>query len=332
MITMSEIARLTGVSQPTVSRVLNGNTSVNPEVVKKVLACAEEHNYQPNIMARSLSGNQTFLLAVMIPDISNPFFADLIKTIEMEAGKAGYSIMIFNTDYDQGKEEKYLAILQQYHVDGLLLAPVHANEEGIRPFRKLTIPWMIVTNQAEDVDSVYVSHRKAGGMVAEHLVSIGVEKFVFIGKRKDRKFVGFEESLIASGIDTRQNLTVFWEKNREKMIELLIEFLQEIPERAGIFALNDMEALVVMNALMRAGIAVPEKVALAGFDNTYISKRLIPAMTSVNQPIDAMGSFAVKTLLERIRGKKDTACCHTELKADLVVRASTVADGGKKEH
>lgn len=329
MITMSEIARLTGVSQPTVSRVLNGNTSVNPEVVKKVLACAEEHNYQPNIMARSLSGNQTFLLAVMIPDISNPFFADLIKIIEMEAGKAGYSIMIFNTDYDQSKEEKYLAILQQYHVDGLLLAPVHANEEGIRPFRKLTIPWMIVTNQAEDVDSVYVSHRKAGAMVAEHLVSIGVEKFVFIGKRKDHKFVGFEEGLIASGIDTRQNLTVFWEKNREKMIELLIEFLQEIPERAGIFALNDMEALVVMNALMRAGIAVPEKAALAGFDNTYISRRLIPPMTSVNQPIDAMGSLAVKTLLERIQGKKDPACFHTELKADLVVRDSTVAGGGK---
>lgn len=323
MITMSEIARLTGVSQPTVSRVLNGNTSVNPEVVKKVMACAQEHNYQPNIMARSLSGNQTFLLAVMVPNLSNPFFADLIKTIEMEAGKSGYSILIFNTDYDPDKEEKYLAVLQRYHVDGLLLAPVHANEEGLRPFRKLTIPWMIITNQAEDVDSVYISHRKAGRMVAEHLVSVGAEKFVFIGKRKDLKFIGFEESLVAKGIDTRRNLTVFWEKNREKMIELLMEFLLEIPEKAGIFALNDMEALVVMNALMRAGIAIPEKVALAGFDNTYISRRVLPAMTSVNQPIEEMGSLAVKNLLERIQGKKNTACCHTELEADLVVRAST---------
>ena len=161
MITMTEIARLTGVSQPTVSRVLNGNTSVNPEVAKKVLACAQEHNYQPNIMARSLSGNQTFLLAVMIPDISNPFFADLLKIIEREAGKFGYSILIFNTDHDPEKELNYLAVLQQYHVDGLLIAPVHADEESMKPFHKLTIPWLVFTNRVNGVDSVYISHRKS---------------------------------------------------------------------------------------------------------------------------------------------------------------------------
>ena len=324
MITMSEIARLTGVSQPTVSRVLNGNTSVNPEVARKVLACAEEHNYQPNIMARSLSGNQTFLLAVMIPDIANPFFADMIRIIEREASKAGYSILIFNTDGDTEKERKYLGILQQYRVDGLLLAPVHTDEEGMQPFRKLTIPWMIFTNRVEGVDSVYISHRKAGRMVAEHLASMDVQKFVFIGKKTDQKFIGFKEGLTAAGVDTRLNLTVFWEKDREKNMELLVDFIHEIPERVGIFTLNDMEGMIVMNALAGAGIMVPQKAALVGFDNTYISQRALPGITSVSQPVDELGRFAVENLVRRIEGKKKEEFYHTELEAKLVIRGSTV--------
>ncbi|MDO5411475.1 MAG: LacI family DNA-binding transcriptional regulator, partial [Lachnospiraceae bacterium] len=320
---MTEIARITGVSQPTVSRVLSGNTSVNPEVAKKVLACAKEHNYHPNIIARSLNKSQTFLLAVIVPDLANPFFADLIKIIEREAAIRGYSILTFNSDYDQEKEKKYLGILQQYRVDGLLVAPVHTNEEGLKPFYQLTIPWMIFTNRAEAVNSVFVSHRKAGKMVAEHLISVHAEKFVFIGKKKDRKFLGFEEGLTEGGIDTRQNLTAFWESDKEMMLRLLIEFLHEIPNKAGIFVLNDMEALSVMNAMILAGISIPDKAALVGFDNTFISKRILPGMSSVNQPIDEMGRTAVERILEQIQGKEEDGIRHIELKANLVIRGSS---------
>ena len=324
MITLSEIARLTGVSQPTVSRVLNGNTSVNPEVAKKVLDCAKAHNYQPNIMARSLRGNQTYLLAVMVPDLANPFFADLIRIIESEAGNSGYSILIFNTDGNPEKEQKYLAFLQQYHVDGLLLAPIHASEEGIRPFRSLTIPWIIFTNRAEGVDSVYISHRKAGGMAADHLVAAGAKKYVFIGKRNDQKFVGFEEELTASGVNTRNNLTFFWEKDRQKTMELLLEFAKETSKKLGIFALNDMEAIIAINTLMGAGIPVPERVAVVGFDNTCLSRRALSGITSVSQPVNEMGSLAVKRLLKRIKGEETGPASYVELKAELVLRGSTL--------
>lgn len=323
MITMTELAKMTGVSQATVSRVLNGNTSVKPEVAEKVLNCARKYNYQPNMIARSLNGNRTFLLAVIVPDISNPFFADIIKEIEEEAGKAGYSILIFNSDYSQEKEQKYLNLLQQYRVDGLLVAPVHSSEKSIQPFRKLTIPWMVITNHVEKIDSVYISHEKAGCKVAKHLISIGTEKFVFIGSKRDKKFIGFEKGLTDGGVDTRQHLTVFWERDREKMLELMIAYLKEIPERVGIFALNDMEALIVMNALIGAGISIPEKAALVGFDNTFISKRVLPGITSVKQPVDEMCAFAVKKLLEKIQGRKQEETQYTELDAQLVVRASS---------
>lgn len=327
MITMKELAKLAGVSQPTVSRVLNGNTSVNPEAAKKVLDCAREHNYQMNLIARSLNGSQTHLLAVMVPNISNPFFADIIKQIEKEAEKEGYSILIFNSDYDLEKEKKYLKLLQQYRVDALLVAPIHKDEEGMRPFRKLTIPWMIITNHAEGADSVYISHEKAGAMVADHMLSIGVAKYIWIGKKTDRKFLGFERGLTDGGVDTLQDLRVFWEKDREKMLELMLEYLKEIPERVGIFASNDMDALVVMNALMGAGIEIPAKAALVGFDDTFISRQVVPGITSVSQPICEMCQFAIRHLLKRIREGQPQETLHKELAANLVVRAST--SGGK---
>ena len=323
MITMTELARLAGVSQPTVSRVLNGNASVNPEVAKKVMDCVKKYNYQPNMMARSLNGSKTYLIAVIVPNIANPFFAEVLEAIEREAEKEGYSILIFNSDYREEKERKYLGVLQRYRVDGLLVAPVHANEKGLHPFRELTIPWMVITNSAENVDSVYISLEKAGYMIAQHLVSIEVEKFVFIGERTDKKFIGFEKGLIDKGIDTRQHLTVFWEEDREKMLELMLEYLEEIEERAGIFALNDMEALVVLNALIEARIAVPEKVALVGFDNTFISKRISPGITSVNQPINEMCRIAVESLLKQIKGEKHQEVQYTELMSELVVRGSS---------
>ena len=106
MITMAEIARLTGVSQPTVSRVLNGNKAVNPEIRERVLACAREHEFQPNVMAQSLVGSKTHLIGVVVTDIGNAFFADLVKHIEQAAGQAGYSMILFNSGYDRDHEKE----------------------------------------------------------------------------------------------------------------------------------------------------------------------------------------------------------------------------------
>ena len=105
---------LTGVSQPTVSRVLNGNTSVKPEVREKVLACAREHNFQPNAMARGLVGSGTKLIGVVLTDISNSFFADLEKYMEQAARKKGYSLILFNSDYDREKEKHCLDVMRRY--------------------------------------------------------------------------------------------------------------------------------------------------------------------------------------------------------------------------
>lgn len=321
MITMTELARLAGVSQPTVSRVLNGSASVKPEVAKRVMDCVKKYNYQPNMMAKSLSGRKTFLIAVIVPDISNPFFAEIIAAVEEEAEKEGYSVLIFNSGYSVEQEQKCFQVLQRYCVDGLLIAPVHTGEETARQLRSMTIPGMIITNYVRNIDSVYISLEKAGDMIAEHLISIGAKKFVFVGGRTDKKFIGFEKGLRERQIDTRQSLKVFWEEDHNRMLEFLITYLRETEEETGIFAFNDVEALVVQNALIKAEISVPQKVALVGFDNTFISKQVL--ITSVNQPIKEMCRLAVEALVKKIQGEKCEEVKHIELTSELVIRESS---------
>ncbi len=323
MITTTEIARLTGVSQPTVSRVLNGNPSVNPEVAKKVLECAKLHSYQPNMIARGLNGGKTNLLAVIVPDISNPFFADMIREIEQEAENHNYTILIFNTNYSLKKEKKCIGLIQQYRADGLLLAPVHADKEELKDFRGLEIPWMVITNRVEGIDSVFVSHKRAGCLVARHLVDIGSEQFFAIGERHDEKCIGFQEGLAELGVQTEQKLEFFWDKDKERQAQSIVRVAERQKGRTGIFAINDMELLVVMNALLLAGIKIPEKAALVGFDNTFISRRMIPGISSVNQPVEEMGKYAVKEIVKRIQGRKHTMASHKELLAELIIRESS---------
>lgn len=152
MITMTEIARLTGVSQPTVSRVLNGNTAVNPEIRERVLACAREHDFQPNVIAQSLVGSKTRLIGVIVTDISNSFFAELVKYIGEEARKDGYSLILFSSDYDLEKEKECLDVVKRYRVDGLIMVPVDENGAEWRGMvSRLDIPTVVITRHATGI-------------------------------------------------------------------------------------------------------------------------------------------------------------------------------------
>ncbi|MGC6174811.1 LacI family DNA-binding transcriptional regulator [Lacrimispora sp. 38-1] len=326
MITMTEIAKLTGVSQATVSRVLNGNTSVNTEVKKKVLDCAKKHNYQPNIMAQSLVGNQTFLLGMVVTDISNPFFAELVKAIESEAAAKGYTLMLFNTDYDREREKKYLDILKRYRADGVLLVPVSDEESYVEELKHIDIPMVSVTLDLKIIDSVYISHYDAGAKVANHLLGMGFDSFIFVGSGEDEKEKGFIFELRKSGIDIEKHHFTILDKPGADYKEILIRRLKEEEQSGGIgiFANNDVRALKVLEVLKELKIDIPQDVALVGFDNTFICKIATPALTSVAQPIEEIGRLAVERIVELIRKENQEQCVRYQLDTRLITRASTI--------
>ena len=323
MITMTEIARLTHVSQPTVSRVLNGSQTVDPEIRERVLACAKEHDYQFNALAKGLQGSKTQLLGVLVTDISNGFFADLAKQIETAARKRGfslgYSIILFNSDYNPQNEQEYLGVVRRYRVDGVLAVPIRETSAEWKEYvKKLDVPIVTVTRRAEGLDSVYVDHAQAGAMVAEHLLERDFRRFLFIGKDYDGKYVGFRQLLVQMGYGGQTANLVYQDDIQLK--QALEHWLCQASERGAVFAGNDIYALRVLDVLRKLDVSIPEEVGVIGFDDTSTGRYLNPRLSSVSQPIAQMAQEAVRRLLDRIEHPGQWEVLDYPLSAELVLR------------
>ena len=328
MITMNEIAKMTNVSQATVSRVLNGNTSVNPEVRARVLACAKEHNYQPNIIAQSLSGSKTYLLGVIVADISNPFFADIVKALEREAGQRKYNLLLFNSDYDVTKEQKYLQVLSRYNVDGILMVPPLQQSGVYDEYRQsYKIPMISVTNHMNNMDSVFISHYEVGQKIARHLLSSGYSSFIYVGDDHDEKERGYKDELRSQGIDLERHYYAIRLHETIKLSELLANWFHQESDAdgVGIFAFNDIQAMIVLQVLNELQIEIPRQAALVGCDNTFIGKVISPTITSVAQPIDEMGRIAIERMMQCMKYSTYYSDHYntSELEARIIIRQST---------
>lgn len=322
MITMTEIAKLANVSQPTVSRVLNGSQKVDPEIRERVLACAREHNYQFNAVAQSLQGNKTHLLGVLVTDISNSFFASLSKAVELEARKHGYSIILLNSDYDAEKEQSYLDVLRRYRVDGVVAVPVlRDNKCWPDCAKRLEAPLVVVTRRVEGLDSIYLDHAAGSALVARHMLGQGYERFLFIGRDYDVKYQGFRTALLEERPGADVSRIEYWD-DRRLLEDLEGCFRGSAPHRTGVYANNDICALRVLWALRELGVPVPERAGVAGFDDTFMGRYLNPALTSVAQPIGEMAREAVERLLDRIDHPGEREPLDRALQAGLAVRES----------
>lgn len=325
MITMAEIARLTKVSQPTVSRVLNGNKAVDPEIRERVLACARKHDYQLNALAKSLQGSKTNLLGVIFNDMSNSFFADLAKVIEGKAREHGYSIILFNSDHDPARQREYMDIVRRYRVDGVLITPTLRNmaawREGVS---RLDIPAVSVTRRTKELDSVYLDHEEAARQAARHLAQRGYQRFLFIGKPTDGKFQGFSQELEQMSLCKAVDLDIFEEESDALFLLKLQGCLEKNPtSRLGIFANNDLWALKTLRALRELNVPVPEQAGVIGFDDILIGRYFYPSLSSVSQPIARMADEAVARLIHRIDHPDDPSRFDLPMKATLVPREST---------
>ncbi|WP_246599565.1 LacI family DNA-binding transcriptional regulator [Clostridium lacusfryxellense] len=323
---MKDIAEKVGVSQSTVSRVINGSSSVAPEIKMKVMECVRILDYHPNVIAQSLVGNKTLLIGVIITDISNPFFSDIIKAVEAEASKYGYSIILCNTGWNAEKEKNYISILKSYKVDGILIVPSDVRGKYFRSLKNSEIPIVVITQDVPEFSCISISHYISGVEVAKHLINMGYSKFVFDGVEHDEKAKGFKQEIIDSGFNINTNLFFTNEEKYDSPTANLKEFISNNykSERIGIFAFNDIEALKVLHLLKEMKVKVPENVGLVGFDNTFISKETSPTISSVAQPIEEIGRQAIEILVDKICKNNNMDQKHVVLEPRIVVRESSV--------
>ncbi|MFC5467292.1 LacI family DNA-binding transcriptional regulator [Cohnella suwonensis] len=322
--TMKEIAKKAKVSQPTVSRVLNGHKGVSEEIVNAVMKVIEEVGYVPNKAAQTLKRSSTHIIGICTREIDNPYFVEIIDSLELEARKSGYNILFHNSKYNPVTEWENIQNFVSRQVDGIIIVP--SSDFNLERISKLDIPTIVITNNKKMLDSVGINHFQAGKLAGESFVHSGHKTFGYIGSiQDDEKFYGFENVLQENGFtfDT-DNFLLVESSNSTFMIRRYIEkYLDESEklEFTCLFAENDIMALEFMRAAQQRQIRVPEDVSIIGFDDTYLSK--IMEISSIHQPIGEMVKTSFEILLNRINQEVPTSLVNIMMEPTLIERKSS---------
>lgn len=330
MATIKDVAKLAGVSVATVSRVINRNGYVNKETEEKIAACIKTLNFKPNSLARALTRKKTEMIALIIPDVTNPFFAELARAIEDTAASMGYTLILGNS-YSIGENEmRYIEIFKDRYVDGIIFATHRLRTNEMNELIHLGIP-IVTLDRAPNIEefpSIYVNHYTGSVMGVEHLISIGCRQIAHITgplhlRTSMERLKGYKDTLESHRL-FHEPLIKEGDFTLECGLQATLELMAEFPEIDGIFAGNDLIAIGALKALLRLGKKVPDDVAILGFDGIRLSSVIEPEISTVAQPIDQMGQLAVYQLIRLIDNKEVSDRNSKELQAELIQRASTL--------
>ncbi|HCA4166260.1 TPA: LacI family DNA-binding transcriptional regulator, partial [Listeria monocytogenes] len=291
---IKDIAKLSGVSVATVSRVINDNGRFSEETREKVLAVIKETNYQMNFSAKSLRMNKSFSVGILVPDISNYFFSSVVQQIEAILFDQGYSTIICNTGRNLDKEMAYLNMLESKMVDGLIVIS-GADEFGFKYTNAENgIPYVCIDRQPKDKkDTIFISsnHYQGAFEATEALIHAGVKSpVIFMHSRQSssakERLKGFQDALKKNNIRYDPDVSKFTVDlqihNYQKSI---ITFVNEVTTMDGIFAINDNIALELLNLLPTIGKKIPNDIKVIGFDDTPQCNYTVPKLSSVKQNI-----------------------------------------------
>ena len=327
--TIADVAARAGVSTATVSRVLAGLGRARPETRTRVLAAARELDYRPSEIARSLKRRSTQTLGLIITDIENPYFPQLVRSVEDASRAAGYSVLLCNAADDPEREASYLDLLVDRRVDGLIIA---ASSLGVRQAEWLTappIPVVLVNTEAPEAGlPTITSDNAAGGrLAAEHLLAFGHHRFGYLmppPRNVDgpARLAGVRAALHDAGCPD-EALTV---AQGDALVgggeAAAIDLLERVPDTTAILAYNDLMAIGALRALRQSGRRVPSDASVVGFDDVPVAAYVEPALTTISQRTEEMGRWAVARLV----GDDEAGAAEPEtvqLPVDLHVRDST---------
>lgn len=330
--TINDIARLSGVSIATVSRVLNNFPHINPATKERVLKVIREKNYRPDQLARSLSTGKTNNVGFVLIDISNPFYSPIIRAIEERVEKENYNLFLCNTEHSSEKESKYINALVENRISGLIISPLQRRWDYLKLLKSRKIPFVLLCTSSHDkCDCVDVDNVRGAYNAVSHLIKLGHKKIAYISRGllhrhpASQRFRGYKNALKDNGIQLNEKLVVNTITDQGKIGEgyqttLRLFSLGEKP--TAIFAFNDLIAIGCMDALKEMGIRVPEDIAVIGFDDIEIAPFLEVPLTTVRIPQYEIGNTAAKILFEKINGNGTMQCQRICFEPELIIRKS----------
>ena len=305
--TIKDVAELAEVHPSTVSRVINGDSRISEKTKKKVLLIIRKLGYTPNAIARGLKTKRTYTLGMLIPDITNPFFAELARGVEDAANKNSFNIILCNTDDKLKKERTYLEILREKRVDGLILGTAHIRDQSILELEKKKFPYILISRNVERLNkNCIIIDDLAGGMMAtEYLIKLGHHRIAHIsGPLKTRsglnRLKGYQLALKKHKIEYNDELVGEGDFRINGGYQVMKRFLKLPDQPTAIFAANDLLALGAMQAIQKKNFYIPEDFSIIGFNDIELASFVYPSLTTIRQPILEMGNLAVKMLLKII--------------------------------
>jgi LacI family transcriptional regulator len=335
--TIRDVASAAGVSPATVSRVLNLKEDVNADMRRRVLAAVTELGYRRNGPARSLRTRAAMVLGLIISDITNPFFTALVRGVEDCAQLAGYSVVLANADEDVAKEARYLEVAAAEQMAGVLLSPASSKMTSVDALMERGIPVVTIDRRLPSaaVDSVTVNNRQAALEAAQHLIRQGCRRVGFVAgpvqtTTGSGRLAGYRAALRAAGRAHDPALTAYADFRTEGGYAATLQLLRLPKPPDGLLIANNLMTVGAMQAIAEAGLAVPDEIAVVGFDDVNWATALRPPLSVVTQPTYEIGKVATEMLLRRIGGE-DFAPRRVVLKATLVQRGSSLRQRGQSE-
>lgn len=325
--TIYDIAKEAGVSTATVSKVINNRGKIGEKTKAKIYSLIEKYNYEPSVSASSLTIKKSYTIGLLLPSLTNPFFAEIARKIEDRAHERGYNIFMCNTDNQKEKEEKYISLLRRHEVDGVINASALSNLTVLDHLFNEEVPLAVIAQDIPslELNTITVNDLKGGHMATKYLMSLGHEDIAIIAEdlrssidRLNGYYVAHEEAEIT--VDER--FVCHGRSSFEGAIEETKKLLKLKNRPSAIFACNDLLAMGAIQVAREYGIRVPEELSIIGFDNTLLALNSVPSLTTIAQPFDEMGKQVVDLLIHEIEGE-DTAKRTYMLVPELKVRDST---------
>ncbi|ENM3767091.1 transcriptional repressor PurR [Vibrio cholerae] len=329
MATMKDIARLAGVSTSTVSHVINKSRFVSDEIAERVNNAAQQLNYAPSALARSLKMNRTKTIGMLVTTSTNPFFGEVVKGVERSCYHQGYNLILCNTEGDNQRMKASINTLLQKRVDGLLLMCSTLEGERLDVFDRYPDIPIVVMDWGPILfvsDKIQDNSLQGGYMAAKHLIECGHKEIgcitgPLIRHQAQMRYEGYKRALAEAGIAINPDWIVESDFECEGGYQAFEKLYQRGKLPSALFVSNDMMAMGVIQAASQRGLRVPDDLSLIGYDDVHIAKFMTPALTTIHQPKYRLGKAAVDTLLYRLENP-DTTAQVVQLEPTLVVRNS----------
>ncbi|ORX22710.1 LacI family transcriptional regulator [Thermoanaerobacterium sp. PSU-2] len=308
MATIKDVAEKAGVTVTTVSRVLNNRGYISEKTRKKVYEAMKELNYQPNELARSLYRRKSYLIGLLIPSVSHPFFAELTNYIEYYAYQNDYKILLCNSLQDVEKEKGYIDMLKRHQVDGIIIGSHTLKTEQ---YLNVNLPIVAIDRYFSEKIPYVASDNYNGGVLATKLlIKKGCKKIAHISgplilnTPANNRYKAFMDVVKENNIENvvvETKLNVF---DTDEYKKLIIKLFTDHPDIDGVFASSDLIAATIINAAREIGKEVPKDLKIVGYDDISIAKTIVPPLTTIRQPIEEMAKRTIEIILDQIDGKE----------------------------